>query len=123
MRVDTRPRKRNAPRPAEKSAPGFLQWLRGRDCYFAQPGGVCIGRMEAMHLDFAGDKGIGTKVSDRYSLPACSAHHRRQHVIGWNTFIVQHGMTKERLLGAAAEYWHRWPGRIAWERRQEADRV
>jgi hypothetical protein len=117
MRVNTKPRHKNSPRIAEKSAPAFLQWLRGRECYFAQPGGFCVGRIEAMHLDFAGGKGVGTKVCDRYSLPACTAHHHRQHLIGWNTFLAQFGFSKERLLGAAAEYWYRWPGRIAWERK------
>jgi hypothetical protein len=119
MRIDTRPRKRNAPRPAEKAAPGFLQWLRGRDCLFASYGG-CEGPIEAMHLDFAGDKGIGTKVSDRYSVPACSGHHRSQHNKGWATFLRIMGISKEVLLDGAAQFWSRWPGRPAWERKQEA---
>jgi hypothetical protein len=121
MRVDTRPRRKNAPRIAEKSAPGFLQWLRGRECYFANTGD-CTGRIEAMHLDFAGGKGMGTKVADQFALPSCARHHGLQHRWGWLTFLQWVGQTKDGLLDAANRYWRAWPGRIAWERKQEADR-
>ena len=114
MRIDTRPRKRNAPRPAEKSASGFLQWLRGRECAFALYGG-CEGKIEAMHLDFAGGKGIGTKVADKFALPCCSGHHRLQHTKGWATFLKMIGVTKEALLDAAGRFWRAWPGRAKWE--------
>jgi hypothetical protein len=110
-----RPRKRNAGRPPEKSALGFLQWLRGRDCLFAGVGG-CEGKIEAMHLDFAGGKGVGTKVADRFAVPACSGHHARQHRRGWVTFLREVGLSKESLLDAAAFLWGRWPGRAKWER-------
>src|SRR5690349_10329989 len=116
MRVDVRSKHRNAGRPPEKDAKGFLQWLRGRPCVFADHGG-CSGKTEAMHLDFAGDKGMGSKVSDRYSLPACSAHHGLQHQKGWNTFCKLMGVTKEQLLVGAAKLWHQWPSRLAWERK------
>lgn len=121
MRVSSAPRRKNAPRPAEKSAPAFLQFVRGRECAFADHGG-CEGKIEAMHLDFAGGKGVGTKVADRYALPACSAHHRQQHLIGWPAFISVKETTKEQLLIAAARLWNAWPGRIAWERKTEASR-
>lgn len=116
MRVDTRPRKRNAPRPAEKSAPAFLQWLRGRECVWGGCG-ECGGKMVPQHLDFAGDKGMSTKVSDRFCLPSCSLHHQWQHDHGWDTFLANQHCTKEMALNAAAKFWHRWPGRIAWERK------
>lgn len=108
-----KPRRRNSPRPAEKSARGFLQWLRGRDCLCAGP--HCLGKIEAAHVDYAGDKGMGTKVSDRYAIPLCSFHHREQHQHGWQTF------EREWLLGGSAYaaanlYWSAWPGRIEWER-------
>ena len=119
MRVDVRPRKRNAPRPAEKSAPGFLQWLRGRECIFANTGD-CVGRMEAMHLDFAGGKGVGTKVADRFALPSCARHHGLQHRWGWMTFLKWVGRTKDGLLLSSDAFWRAWPGRIAWERKLEA---
>ncbi len=62
MRVDCRPRKRNAPRLASKHAPQFLQWLRGRPCILAF-NGECEGKTEAAHIDFAGGKGMGSKVA------------------------------------------------------------
>ena len=121
MRVSSSPRRKNAPRPAEKSAPAFLQFVRGRECAFADHGG-CEGKVEAMHLDFAGGKGTSTKVSDRYALPACSFHHRRQHQRGWISFCREFGVTKEQLLIAAARLWNAWPSRVAWERKMEASR-
>jgi hypothetical protein len=117
MRVDTRSRHRNSGRPPEKDAKAFLQWLRGRPCVFADQGG-CKGKMEAAHLDFAGGKGIGTKVADRYSVPMCSAHHALQHRVGWMTFIGRMGAAAPELMVAAARLWNAWPGRPAWERKQ-----
>jgi hypothetical protein len=116
MRVDTRPRRKNAPRIAEKSAPGFLQWTRGRACIFHFLGD-CEGRTEAMHLDFAGGKGVSTKVADRFTVPGCTKHHKRQTDRGWETFLREAKLTKEMLIDAAARYWKAWPGRIAWERK------
>lgn len=119
MRVSTAPRRKNSGRPDEKSALGFLQWLRGRPCIFADHGG-CEGKIEAMHLDFAGGKGVGSKVADRYALPSCSFHHRRQHQRGWISFCREMEVTKEQLLNAAAILWNQWPGRRAWELRRGA---
>jgi hypothetical protein len=112
-RADTRPRKRNAGRPAEKSAPAFLQWLRGRQCAIAgRLGHVCSGRIEAAHVDHAGGKGIGTKVADRHAISLCTGAHDEQHRRGWATF--------ERIymldaMALAADFWRQWPGRAKWE--------
>lgn len=110
------PRRKNAPRPAEKSAPGYLKWLRGRECYFRDRLGTkhcCSGKIEAAHTRGSGDKGMGTKNSDKYAIPLCSQHHRSQHVKGWRWY--------ERLLEfdaaeTAEAYWRAWPGRVKWER-------
>lgn len=117
MNVNTKPRKRNAPRPAEKSAPAFLQWLRGRACCFAFLGG-CEGKIEAAHVDYAGGKGVATKVADRHAVPTCSGHHRQQTDWGWKRFEAQIARDGFALRCAEA-YWQRWPGRIAWERKLE----
>lgn len=74
MRVNTRPRRKNAPRPAWKVAESYKQWLRGRPCAF-EGGGDCWGKIEAAHTPDPLSKGMSTK--------------------------------------AAA-----WPGRIAWEAKQ-----
>ena len=81
--------------------------------------GGCEGKIEAMHLDFSGGKGVGTKVADQHVVPSCAGHHRAQHSRGWNTFLASMGHTKDGLLYAAGRYWNAWPGRIAWERKQE----
>lgn len=108
-----RPRHKNAGRPAHKSAHSFLQWLRGRPCLLAERGG-CEGRIEAAHVDYAGDKGIGTKVSDRYAIPLCSEHHRTQHTWGWQTFEANFKIVPNALEASKA-YWKAWPGRVRWE--------
>lgn len=113
MRVNTAPRKRNAPRPAWKVATAYLKWLRGRSC--AADGVFCDGYMEAAHVDHAGDKGMGTKVSDRHAIPLCAAHHARQHTRGWKTFEAE-CLGGKSAVAMADAYWNAWPGRIAWER-------
>jgi hypothetical protein len=121
VKVDTRPRRRNAPRIAEKSAPAFLQWLRGRPCLVAH----CVpsGKIEAAHVDYAGDKGMGTKVSDKFAVPLCHYHHALQHANGWPRFERAYFSGQEGwALAAAVQYWHNWPGRIAWERKLEEGR-
>lgn len=78
----------------------------------------CEGRMEAAHVDYAGDKGMATKVSDCHALPMCAKHHREQHQIGWPSFERRYGQFN--ALDVANGYWRAWPGRIAWERKLEA---
>jgi hypothetical protein len=117
MFVDVRPRKRNAPRPKEKSARGFLQWVRGRVCAAAS-WGDCSGKVEAAHVDYAGDKGMGTKVSDKFAIPLCAYHHHLQHNNGWKWFDRVMLGAEGQGLKAAGEYWRAWPGRAAWEKKR-----
>lgn len=117
----TAPRHQNAPRLPEKDAKGFLQYVRGRGCIYAPMGG-CAGKMEPQHLDFAGGKGMGSKVADRYCVPACSAHHALQHKKGWQIFMALMGTNANELLIEAARLWNKWPGRPNWERKQESGR-
>ena len=111
MTLLPRRRHRNSPRPPEKSAFGFLQWVRGHECACAKQGG-CSGKVQSAHVDYAGGKGMGTKVADRFSVPLCDAHHREQHNMGWTSFEMKHGINALRI---ANELWRRWPGRARWE--------
>lgn len=122
MKVSSAPRRKNAGRPPEKDARQFLAWLRGRDCIFADSG-ECDGKIVAAHLDFAGGKGTGSKVADRYAVPirgGPNGHHALQHRIGWQTFMARMGVTREALMIAAARLWNKWPGRLKWERDRAA---
>lgn len=110
MRVDTRNRHRNAPRPAWKVADSYRQWLRGRPCFFASAD--CWGKIEAAHTPDPKSKGIGTKAADCNCIPACTFHHKIQTDMGWSAV----GLTRETAMEAADAYWRAWPGRIAWER-------
>jgi hypothetical protein len=87
-------------------------------CLFADSGD-CAGKIEAAHLDFAGGKGIGTKVADRHCVPMCSYHHGLQHTKGWRTFMARLKTTQAELLAMAAWLWNKWPGRREWERKME----
>jgi len=113
MKVDVRPRHRNAPRPAWKVAESFKQWLRGRPCA-ADGHGLCDGKVQSAHVDHAGDKGMGTKVSDRHCIPLCAGHHTRQHTRGWATF-ERECLGGKPAVALAAAYWQAWPGRGDWE--------
>lgn len=104
MRVDTRPRYKNAPRPAWKVAKAYHQWLRGRPC--AKDGPDCHGRMEAAHTPDPGSKGIGTKAADHNAIPLCHAHHVRHTTRGWSAI----GLTRESAQQLAAAYWNAWKG-------------
>lgn len=104
-----RPRKRNSPRPAEKSAKGFLQWLRGREC--VRFNFYCEGKIEAAHTPDPMTKGMSTKAADCNAIPLCRHHHKLQHDKGWSAI----GLTRETAAELADAYWRNWPGRIAWE--------
>lgn len=115
IRVDTRPRRRNAPRPAEKSAPGYLQWLRGRPCACGGSNPDCGGKMQAAHGPDKATKGMGTKCRDSAAIPLSANCHALQHVRGWITFTLDH--LPGHPLKMAEAYWKAWPGRVAWEAR------
>ena len=104
IRVDIRPRKRNAPRPAWKVAKAYHQWLRGRPCALA--GSDCAGGMEAAHTPDPASKGIGTKAADHNAIPLCHFHHKLHTDRGWSAI----GLTRETAQAAAATYWKAWKG-------------
>lgn len=114
MRVNTAPRRPNAPRQPWRVAESYKQWLRGRP-YAADGHGLCEGRIVAAHVDHAGDKGMGLKVADRHCIPLCDGHHNRQHNRGWLTFETECLRGKSAVAMAEA-YWNAWPGRAEWER-------
>lgn len=121
MKVDVRPRHRNAPRPAWKVELAYLQFLRGRKCYLANKGGCGFADpprsrpIEPAHVDHGGDKGMGTKASDCFAIPLCQRHHDEQHGKigafsqrgGWKTFQLKYGFDAVKV---AAEYWRQWKG-------------
>jgi len=134
MRLDTAPRHKNAGRPAEKSAPGYAQWLRGRRCYLSghRAGGYGLADpprkspVEAAHVDHGGDKGMSTKASDHWAIPLCQRHHDEQHGKigsfrnrgGWRTFELKYGFDAKEVARA---YWAKWlatPMGRTWEGRQ-----
>lgn len=105
MRIDTRPRHKNASRPVWKVAKAYLQWLRGRNCAVAHLGG-CGGRMEAAHTPDPQSKGMGTKAADHNAIPLCTVHHRQHTTQGWSAI----GLTRELAQQMAGQYWRAWKG-------------
>jgi hypothetical protein len=135
MRVNTAPRRSNAGRPAEKSTPGYLQWLRGRPCFLEghRAGGCGLADIprrspvEAAHVDHGGDKGMATKASDRFAIPLCQRHHDEQggkigsfrQRGGWPSFELKYGFS---ALDAATDYWFAWlktPMGRNWQAKQD----
>ncbi len=106
MRVDTRPRQRNARRPAWKVATAYLQWLRGRQCAMKGMYGECSGGMEAAHTPDPASKGVGVKAADHNAIPLCHAHHARHTGKGWSAI----GLTRETAQALATAYWRAWRG-------------
>jgi hypothetical protein len=109
MRVDIRPRKRNAPRPSWKVEKAYHQWLRGRPCAVHQDQhryGECGGRMEAAHTPDPGSKGMGTKAADHNAIPLCHRHHKLHTDKGWSAI----GLSREFARAKAAAYWSLWKG-------------
>lgn len=105
LRVDTSPRKKNAPRPAWKVATAYRQWLRGRVCAVSYLGG-CDGRMEAAHTPDPASKGMSTKAADHNCIPLCEAHHKLHTNKGWSAIKL----TREGAQALAAAYWRQWKG-------------
>lgn len=104
MRVNTKPRRKNAKRPAWKVQTAYLQWLRGRPCFCEGPD--CDGKIEAAHTPDPNSKGMGTKAADHNAIPLCSYHHRMHTTKGWSAI----GLTRETAQEAAASYWRAWKG-------------
>ncbi len=115
LRVDTRPRRKNAPRPAWKVCAAFLQYLRGRSCACQGRNPHCGGKMVAAHVDYAAKgtreaKGTATKVADRWAIPLSWNCHLLQHNKGWPWFdfnILNMGGAGATMAEA---YWRAWKG-------------
>jgi len=90
MTLPPRKHKNSGKQNAGKRWPQHLQFVRGFKC--VADGSACNGKIEAAHVDFAGGKGIGMKVDDRFTIPACTFHHSLQHSNGWPWFQRVYGV-------------------------------
>lgn len=113
-RTAFKPRKRNSRKADDaRRFPSHLAWLRKRPCILeGRFGHACEGRMEAMHVDRAGGKGIGIKVADFWAVPACSIAHQLYHQYGSLTW--EHTWAVD-LVEAAKQYAKASPHRHLWE--------
>lgn len=93
--------------------PSFLRFIRDHDCAVLVRSGlapddlamICLGPIEAAHVRSGTDGGTGMKPSDRYALPLCSKHHRRQHQIGEGPFEKETGVNMRPI---ADGLWAQW---------------
>ena len=109
LRVNTSPRKRNAPRPAWKVAKAYCQWLRGRACACGGKNTACAGPIQAAHTPDVNSGGMGTKTDDHLCIPLSKVCHiDTQHRIGWVTFAKQYLPGPVEQVRAA--YWRQWSG-------------
>lgn len=97
----SRPRHSNSKRAdLSRRAPGFLQYVRGRNCIL---------------VDRLGHSCDGKIVADRFTVPMCggpAGAHVEQHTIGWTSFEAKYGINALRI---ANELWAAWPSRGRWE--------
>lgn len=109
-----RPRRQNSHKADDaRRFPSHLKWLRGRQCILeGRHGHACEGRMEAMHVDHAGGKGMALKVADYQAVPACSEAHRLYHQYGARTWEATWRID---LVAAAKQYAAASPHRFQWE--------
>lgn len=113
FRLDTGKRHQNAVDPAGKRCEPYLAWLRKTRKCILEYTGECRGKVRACHWDEAGDKGVATKVSDKWSLPMCDGHHEEQtDVLSWPRFQLKYGFSAREVCAA---FWFKWPGRAKWE--------
>ena len=105
-----------AGRPAWKCAEAFKRHLRFLPCAkCGQPPRDLSNPIVAAHVDHGGDKGMGTKVSDRHCIPLCDSCHAEQHWVGWATFEKDLPGKLPDAVALACIYWTEWPGRRDWE--------
>jgi hypothetical protein len=58
-------------------------------------------------------KGMGTKASDKATLPMCDGHHEEQASrLGLGALPAEVRLRRPSRRG---KYWAAWPGRVAWE--------
>lgn len=121
-RSSARPRRQNSRRAdAVKRCAPFLQWIRGRACALADNRDhECRGSVRACHVDHGGDKGMGTKASDKFAIPMCDGAHEEQHRIGWAPFEAR---WKFHALDLAYTLWRHWldttPMGAKWKAREQ----
>jgi len=90
--------------------PQFLRFVRQHECscFF---GGLqmgrfrCEGAIEAAHVRTGTDGGCSLKPSDRFALPLCSTHHRRQHQIGERPFEKEMNISMRSIADGLWEQW------------------
>lgn len=113
-RTAFRNRHKNSGRQHEgRRFPSHLAWLRKRPCILeGRFGHACEGRMEAMHVDHAGGKGMALKTSDVHAVPACSEAHRLYHQYGAQTWERTWNIN---LIEAARQYANASPHKHLWE--------
>lgn len=73
---------------ARVTSPKHLMYLRTLPCIVSVDGQYCNGSpVHAHHLTILkGERGVGQKVGDNYTLPVCAIHHRNLHDMGEKKF-------------------------------------
>lgn len=106
-------RHRNSTKADEaRRFPKHLAWLRKLPCILdGNPDHVCEGRMEAMHVDHAGGKGVSLKVADYHAVPGCSGAHAEYHSKGARTWEAK---WRVDLVAAAKAYASKSPHKHLW---------
>jgi hypothetical protein len=65
-----------------------LENIRQLPCLYMS--NECEGNVEACHIRYSTDGGMGLKPSDCYTIPMCQSCHRKQHNMGEVSFHEQY---------------------------------
>lgn len=93
---------------------GHLKWIRGHICCLDSDN--CDGKIQAAHVRFGNDGGVGMKPGDNFTLPLCAEHHAAQHRIGEPSFWQQAKMDPHAIAKAL---WDQSPHRHKWEQKMK----
>jgi len=82
----------------------YLAWIRKQPCV------ICRRTPSQAHHEALGNRGIGTKAPDTYTLPLCYMCHRNRENTGFETFWEHEKDPKLQIiehLTRYIEYWKR----------------
>lgn len=99
--------------------PSYLAYVRRHVCAVSTYNGYgelcCEGSIEAAHVRTGTDGGVGMKPSDRFALPLCSGHHRRQHQVGEKPFEKESGIDMRAIADGMWAEWLKTSTGRKWE--------
>ena len=87
------------PKPKREQDRAYRAWIGLLPCVACACEGRTTVGADCAHISFLGDRGLGSKVSDRLTAPLCRLHHDEQHKGNERLFWARLGVDPRRLTG------------------------